>query len=906
MKWYQLDGQEVFKALQTSGEGLSEAQAKKNLETCGLNKIAEEKRTSRLKIFIRQFTSPLIYILLIAAVVTFFLQSYTDTGVILTVVLFNAIIGYVQEFKAEESVRALKRLMVPRAKVLREKREREISSEELVPGDIVLLSSGTKVPADLRLITVLELKIDESMLTGESMPAEKIKEPIKENNLSPGDQRNMAFMGTVVVNGRGRGVVVSTGSQTVLGGIATEVKEAEGIQAPLQQKFHKFSTRIGLIVLAASIILFLIGFFIGENLKEMFMTAVAAAVATVPEGLPVVLTIALAVGVRRMAKRHAIIRKLAAVETLGSTTVICTDKTGTLTENEMTVKVIFDGEHVFNATGSGYDPEGEILHEWMVPTEEERKNLFMSLRIGLLCNESHLYEEDGEYKVDGDPTEGALIVSALKGGLTPEQERKTYEQMAILPFESERGFMATLHVHGNDHKKLIFIKGAPEKVLDLCTSCLAAEGLRTEAILQTADRFAKEGMRVLAMAYREVHEKMEELNENSVRGSFVLAGIQGMMDPPRPEVIDAIKGCERAGIRVVMVTGDHPTTATAIGKMVGIAQDSSEVLIGRDIEGMDNDQLFHKVGEISVYARVAPHHKLRIVEQLMRHGEIVAVTGDGVNDAPALKKGHIGVAMGKKGTDVAKEASDMVLTDDNFATIFSAVEEGRVVFDNIRKVVFFLIPTGVAAIGSIIISILMGLPMPYTPSQLLWINLVTNSFQVIALTFEPQESGVLTRPPRDPQEGVMSRVLIQRTILVGLLISMGVVYKFIHSLEGGGSLDRARTVAVTTMVFFQFFQAWNSRSESESIFRISFLSNPWIVYGLIASILAQLASIYIPVLQWIFKTESLTFLEWVKIAGMSLTVILLVEVDKFIRRKKGPMSRSNGNRSMDHPFQERE
>jgi potassium/sodium efflux P-type ATPase len=616
----------------------------------------------------------------------------------------------------------------------------------------------------------------------------------------------------------------------------------------------------------------------------MFMTAVAVAVATVPEGLPVVLTIALAVGVRRMAKRNAIIRKLGAVETLGSTTVICTDKTGTLTKNEMTVKVIYDGEHVFDVTGNGYDPEGEILHEWMVPTEEERKNLFMSLRIGLLCNESHLDEEDGEYKVDGDPTEGALIVSALKGGLNPEKEAKIYEQIAILPFESERGFMATLY--RNDRKKMIFIKGAPEKILDLCTSCMVAEGLRTETILKTANRIAKEGMRVLAMAYREAPEEIEELNENNVRGSFVLAGIQGMMDPPRPEVIDAIKGCKQAGIRVVMITGDHPTTAVAIGKMLGISHDASEVLIGREIEGMDNDQLFNKVQEISVYARVAPNHKLRIVEQLMKQGEIVAVTGDGVNDAPALKKGHIGVAMGKKGTDVAKEASDMVITDDNFATIFSAVEEGRVVFDNIRKVVFFLIPTGVAAIGSIMGSILMGLPMPYTPSQLLWINLVTNGFQVIALTFEPKESGVVNRPPRDPREGVMSRVLIERTILVGLLISIGVIYQFIHALEGGASLDRARTVAVTTMVFFQFFQAWNSRSESQSIFQISFFSNPWIVYGLVASILAQLASIYVPILQWVFKTESLTLLEWVKIAGMSLTVILLVEVDKGLRRFK--------------------
>jgi len=887
MKWYQFDEKEVFKRFQTSEEGLSEAQAKKHLETYGPNTIAEKKETNRLRIFIRQFTSPLIYILLIAALVTFLLQSYTDTGVILTVVVFNAIIGFIQEFKAEESMRALKRLMVPKAKVLRENREKEISSEELVPGDIVLLTSGAKVPADLRLSHTLELKIDESMLTGESLPAEKVTKPIEENNLSPGDQRNMAFMGTVVVNGRGRGVVVTTGSQTVLGSIATEVKEAEGIQAPLQQKFHKFSKRIGFVVLAASILLFLIGIFIGENLKEMFMTAVAAAVATIPEGLPVVLTIALAVGVRRMAKRHAIIRKLAAVETLGSTTVICTDKTGTLTKNEMTVKVIFDGEHVFDVTGSGYDPEGEILHEWTVPTEEERKNLFMALRIGLLCNESHLYkEEDEEVKVDGDPTEGALIVSALKGGLIPEKEKNVYKQMAILPFESERGFMATLHRNGNDRKRLIFIKGAPEKVLDLCTGCLVAEGLRAEAILQTADRFAKEGMRVLAMAYREAPETMEELNENNVRGSYILAGIQGMLDPPRPEVIDAIKGCRQAGIRVVMITGDHPTTAMAIGKMLNISHDTSKALTGREIEEMDDDQLSAKVREVSVFARVAPHHKLRIVDQLMRQGEIVAVTGDGVNDAPALKKGHLGVAMGKKGTDVAKEASDMVITDDNFATIFSAVEEGRVVFDNIRKVVFFLIPTGVAAIGSIIGSILMGLPMPYTPSQLLWINLVTNGFQVIALTFEPKERNVLNRPPRDPREGVMSRILIQRTILVGLLISVGVIFKFAHALEGGVSLERARTVAVTTMVFFQFFQAWNSRSESQSIFQISFFSNPWIVYGLIASILAQLALIYLPILQWIFKTEPLTWLEWMKIAAMSLTVILLVEVDKSLRRMK--------------------
>jgi Ca2+-transporting ATPase len=470
----------------------------------------------------------------------------------------------------------------------------------------------------------------------------------------------------------------------------------------------------------------------------------------------------------------------------------------------------------------------------------------------------------------------------MKGGLRPEEERKDYQQIRIVPFELERGFMATLHRH--DSRKLIFVKGAPEKVLELCSTCAARDGLRTEAILKTANLFAKDGMRVLAMAYREAPAEMEELRESDLRGEFVLAGIQGMIDPPRTEVEEAIRGCRRAGIRVVMITGDHPTTATAIGKMLGIAHDRSEVLTGRDLEGMNDEMLYEKVRKVSVYARVSPHHKLRIAQQLMKRGEIVAMTGDGVNDAPALKVAHIGIAMGKKGTDVAKEASDMVMTDDNFATIFSAVEEGRIVFDNIRKVVFFLIPTGVAAIGSIIGSILMGLPMPYTPSQLLWINLVTNGFQVIALTFEPKETGVVERPPRDPREGVMSRLLIERTILVGLLISVGVVYKFVHALDGGASLERARTVAVTTMVFFQFFQAWNSRSETKSIFQISPLSNPLIVYGLMASFLAQLASIYVPALQWVFKTESLTAIEWMKIAAMSFTVIVVVELDKWIRR----------------------
>ncbi|KPK95137.1 MAG: ATPase [Deltaproteobacteria bacterium SM23_61] len=889
MNCYQLDDREILQIFDTSESGLTEEEAGQRLRRYGPNRLAEEEKISRVKVFLHQFASPLIYILLLAAVVTLLLREYVDAGVILSVLILNAVIGYLQEFKAEESVRALTKMIIPQARVWREGREKEIPSEELVPGDVVILASGSKVPADIRLLSEIDLKIDESMLTGESVPVDKDPAPLKVENLSPGDQLNMAFMGTIVVSGRGRGIVVATGGQTSLGGIAREVREAQVATTPLQEKFHRFSNRIGLVVLGAAVILVVIGVLIGEPLKDMFMTAVAAAVATIPEGLPVVLTIALAAGIRRMARKNAIIRQLPAVETLGSTTVICTDKTGTLTQNEMTVKVVFDGEHVFNLTGTGYSPEGEILHEWVPASEKERKQLFMALRIGLLCNESTLYRDNGEYRVNGDPTEGALIAAAMKGGLRPEGEREEYRQIGLLPFESDYGYMATLHLQGG--KKWIFVKGGLEKMLDLCTSCLATEEIRIQEILETSNRFAREGMRVLAMAYKEAPADLELLRHQEVEGNLILAGIQGMIDPPRPEVKEAIQGSRQAGIRVVMITGDHPATAVAVGKTLGIFHDESEVLTGKDVEGMSDEDLFARVSSVSVYARVAPHHKLRIVQQLIKQGEVVAVTGDGVNDAPALKAAHIGVAMGRKGTDVAKEASDMVVTDDNFAAIFNAVEEGRVVFDNIRKVIFFLIPTGVAAIGSIIGSILLGVPIPYTPSQLLWINLVTNGLQVLALTFEPGEKNVISRPPRDPREGIMSRVLIERTVIVGLLISAGVVYNFVSELRAGDTLEKARTMAVTTMVFFQFFQSWNSRSEAESIFRLSPFSNPFLLYGLLASILAHLASIYFLPFQWVLRTEPLSLAEWSKIAVMSLTVILVVEIDKAIR-KKGNLSRT--------------
>lgn len=889
MTWYQLSVKDVLQKLGSSEKGLSEVEVKKRLTQYGLNKLKEKEKINRIKIILHQFSNPLIYILIIAGFITILLKEYIDSGVIFAVIILNAIIGYFQEYKAEESVRALKKLVVPKAKVIRDGIEKEINSEELVPGDIVLLFSGNKVPADLRLIHTIELKIDEAVLTGESLPVEKSINLIKKENLTPGDQTNMAFMGTIVVSGRAKAIVVETGQNTILGKIAKEVEEAETVKAPLQDKIHRFAKSIGLIVLASSTLLFIIGILIGESVKDMFMTAVASAVATIPEGLPIVVTIAMAVGVARMAKQNAIIRKLPAVETLGSTTVIGSDKTGTLTKNEMTVKLIYDCKNIYEVEGSGYEPVGEILHNGAPIKTKEKKHLLELLRIGLLCNESNLYEEYDQYKIDGDPTEGSLIVSAIKAKLNPEEEKEKYKQIGIIPFESERGYMATLHIYKG--KKIIFVKGAPEKVLDMCFQDSYGELINKKKHLQIASDFAKEGMRVLAFAYKYAQEDLDELTCKEIEkcnhtSGLIFSGLQAMIDPPRPEVIDAIKNCKKAGIRVVMITGDHAITAKAIAKKLGISDDNPEVLTGVEIEHMDDNDLLNKVKNISVYARVSPQHKLRITQQLIRLGEIVAITGDGVNDAPALKSAHIGIAMGKSGTDVAKEASDMILTDDNFASIFNAVKEGRIVFDNIRKVTFFLIPTGIAAILSIIGTVAIGLPIPYVPAQLLWINLVTNGLQDVALAFEPGEKGVINRPPRNPKEGIMSKLLIERTILVGLLISAGVIFNFMNALNQGLSIEKARTIAVTTMVFFQFFQAWNSRSELQSIFKISLTSNPFLFYSMISALFAQLSVIYAPPLQWLFRTEPINMNEWLQILLVSTTVIIIVELDKLILRKK--------------------
>ncbi len=736
----------------------------------------------------------------------------------------------------------------------------------------------------MRLFKVIELRANEALLTGESLPVEKTTATIKEENLIPGDQKNMAFMGTIAISGRAKGVVVETGQRTALGQIAEEVKEVTEVKTPLQLKFEKFARLIGLFVLGFSVFILIAGTLLGGKLSEMFMVAVATAVSVIPEGLPVAVTIAMAIGVSRMARRYAIIRKLPAVETLGDTTVICSDKTGTLTKNEMTVRLIYDGAHTYEVTGSGYDPKGEILHEKIPITKGERKDLIKMLRIGLLCNESDIYEEEGEYKVDGDPTEGALIVSAIKAGLNHEEEQENYPHIAMIPFESERGYMATLHKHRG--KKIIFVKGAPEKLLDMCTECMLKGDVKIKEINHFSQEFAKEGLRVIALAYKEAPHDKEELTHEDVKDGLIYTGLQGLMDPPREEALSAVEGCKNAGIRTVMVTGDYAVTAEAVSKQIGIAGDKPQVLEGKEIETIDDEELFNRSKNVSVYARVSPEHKLRIVQQLVRHGEIVAVTGDGVNDAPALKAAHIGIAMGRKGTDVAKESSDMVVTDDNFSSIFSAVEEGRVVYDNIRKVVLFLVSCGLGELLAIFASIIMGFPIPYIPAQILWLNLVTNGLQDVALAFEPAEKDVIKKPPRNPKEGILSSLIIRRTLLMGIILAVGTLFIFISRLEAGVPLERARTAALTTMVFFQFYQAFNCRSETRSIFRMSLMTNPFLLFSMIAAFFAQMAVIYVPALQWIFRTVPLSVNEWFQIALITITVVIAVEIDKAIRRKR--------------------
>jgi len=853
--WYQTPVAEVFKSLATEKNGLSTSEARARLVKHGYNELKFKKRGVLVR-FLLQFRSPLVYVLLAATITTILLKMWLDASVILLVVLANTVIGFIQEGRAEASMEMLTKMMVPECKVVRDGDQKDIPARELVPGDIVLLEEGNRVPADLRLFYTRNLSADEAALTGESMPAEKRSETIAKPNLSPADQRNIAFSGTFITRGSGRGIVVATAEETEIGQIARLMKETPRVvAAPLMRKVADFTRLIVIAVLVLAATNLLVGVFLGGyDLIYSFLASVSLAVAAIPEGLPAILTIALALGARTMARRNALIRRLPAVETLGSTTVICSDKTGTLTRNEMTVVRIYCGGKNYQVTGAGYEPRGKFVLNGENTNPLEDSDLAETLRAGLLCNNAVLRELEDGYKVSGDPTEGALLVAALKGNITGQAPR-----LDELPFESEQRYMATLHQEGA--KNILYVKGSPEQVLRMCRYQMTGgttEPIEIEELMSQASHMADEALRVLGLAYRKVKRDKTALSPEDLKGLTFL-GFQGMIDPPRKEVVEAIARCQRAGVRVVMLTGDHPRTAEAIARRVGI-EAGSGVLTGEDLSKLSDDQLSKVVARVSVYARVAPVHKFRIATQLQQQGHIVAVTGDGVNDAPALKAADLGIAMGIKGTDVAKEASDMVLVDDNFASIVAAVEEGRHTFNNIQKVILYTLPTNggqaLLVIGALLLIPfipLFALRLPLEPIQILWINLYDAVALALPLLWEPREKGLLQRPPRNPKEPIANRLFFRKVGLVSLAMAGAAFFVFYYygspALSGTVvdelRLTQAQTAAFLTVLMVHIFYLLTARSLSKSAFRMNPLSNKRLLLGIILTAGLQLLLVYV-------------------------------------------------------------
>jgi len=877
--YYKKSAGDTFDELNTEKCGLSTEEALKRLRKHGSNKLKEQKKISVLSLAVSQFKDPLIYILLIAAVITLIINKYIDMGVILAVVLLNAIVGFFQEFKAEKAMQAIKSLTSPKATVHRNCENEKVKASDVVPGDIVILSSGNKVPADVRLFQTKDLHIDESMFTGESQAAVKHTDPIDEENVPTADQDNMAFMGSVIVRGKGKGIVVRTGKDTQLGKISEQVGMTEKEKTPLQKRLSDFSKIVGLISVGLALFVFFVGFFIkSKEMAEILLFSISMAVSVIPEGLPIVITITMAIGMKRMADRQAIIRKLIAVETLGSCDYICSDKTGTITENIMMVTKAFANGKTFEFQGKGYRPEGQILIDGRKAGKDE--DLRMLLLTGVLCNSTDLYTEEEEWHINGDPTEGALLVSAAKYGIDIDEKDDRFNEVDEIPFDSRKKFMATLRK--KDGVYTIFIKGAPEKILQFSDSS------NKNIFRKEYEKMASEGLRVLAFGVKELGKNaspkdIDLIKESTSGVQFV--GLQGIIDPPKKSALKAIEDTKKAGIKTVMITGDHKITAQAIAGEIKILDEDSLVTDGKELDKKGKSFLDEMSEKIRVYARVSPEHKLRIVKALQQKGHTVAVTGDGVNDAPALKKANIGVSMGKIGTDVAREASDMVLKDDNFATIFEAVKVGRVIFENIRKVVFFLLGTAVGESSIIILSLFFNLPLPFLATQILWINLVTNGLQDIALAYEPGEKNISHNPPRNPKERIINLFVFKRLLLIGATMTVGTLALFWLKLHEGQSVAFARTTAFNTVVFFQLFHALNSRSFEKSVFQMPFSSNFFLLISLGISIIAQLSVLYVPTLRFIFQTEPPDILTWGQTIGVALSIVLVMEIDKLIRRR---------------------
>ncbi|MDX2463014.1 MAG: cation-transporting P-type ATPase [Porticoccus sp.] len=889
--WHIKSAGEVVEFLNSTKVGLSSDEAALRLSQFGLNRLPEVKVRGSLLRFLSQFHNVLIYVLIVAGVITGLLQHWVDAGVIFGVVLVNALIGFVQEGKAENALRAIRQMLSLNAMVLRGGRQQSIRAELLVPGDIVLLQSGDKVPADLRLFREKGLQIQEAALTGESMPVNKTTEAVSEQ-AAIGDRCCMAFSGTIVTHGQGAGVVVATGSGTQLGKISALVAGVDVMMTPLLSQMAQFGhwLTVGIILIAA--INFAFGVLIHSYpVADMFLASVSLAVAAIPEGLPAIMTITLAIGVQRMAKRNAIIRKLPAVETLGAVTVICSDKTGTLTRNEMTVRAIATSRHIFEITGAGYDPHGAISLDNKDVQLDDRLLLKEAIRGSVLCNDSSLEQVNDEWRVHGDPMEGALLVTGLKTGLDLELEAKDYPRTDLIPFESEHCFMATLH-HSHQGEAFVCLKGAPERVLEMCVSQRTYDGtqpLDKSYWLSRIDALAERGLRVLAVAKKSVANDQLELKFSDVENGLTLLGLFGLIDPPREEAIKAVNTCAMAGVKVKMITGDHGITAQAIARQLKL-NNADDILTGKDLELISDDDLRKCVSDVDVYARVNPEHKLRLVRLLQELGFVVAMTGDGVNDAPALKRADVGIAMGKNGTEAAKEAAEMVLADDNFASIAHAVEEGRTVYDNIKKAILFILPTNGGEALIILTAVVLGFnQLPLMPVQILWVNMITAVTLALALAFEPPEKEVMNRPPRDAHKPILTFYLIWRVAFVSIILMCGTFGLFLWEMERGVSIEHARTVAVNILVMFEIFYLFNARYITASIFNWEGLTgNRYVLVAIGVLVAFQLCFTYLAPMQVLFGTAAIDLNMWLRIAMVASSVLFLVELEKyFVRNRLG-------------------
>jgi magnesium-transporting ATPase (P-type) len=882
--WHSRSTHEVLRALDADNAGLPTDEAAQRLLLHGPNRLPAAKGDNLLVRFARQFHNVLIYVLLVSALITALLAHWVDCGVIAGVVVINAIIGVLQEGKAERALDAIRKMLSLNATVLRDGQRREIPAEQVVVGDIVLLASGDKIPADLRLIEARQLRVEEAALTGESAPVEKNVDAVAADAVT-GDRSCMAYSGTLVVYGQARGVVVATGAATEIGRISGMIAAVSSLETPLLRQMARFGQQLTAVILLLTVLTFFFGVWVrGYNWPEMFFAAVGIAVAAIPEGLPAIMTITLAIGVQRMAKRNAIIRQLPAVETLGSVSVICSDKTGTLTRNEMTVQRILTAGRVFEVSGSGYSPHGGFSVDGREVFVEDHPELIELGRTALLCNDAVLHSHpssDADWHIEGDPTEGALLTLAAKTGLDIAFEREALRRTDLIPFESQHRFMATLH-HDLEGHAFIFLKGAPEQVLEVCQFERASGEdrlLRYNEWQQAMQDAARKGLRLLAVAMRLAADKHHALSLADVQSGFSLLGVFGIGDPPRDEAVDAVARCRAAGISVKMITGDHLDTACAIGARFGLTADGA--LTGAEIERMDMEALRVAVARADIFARASPEHKLSLVQALQANGEVVAMTGDGVNDAPALKRADIGVAMGHKGTEAAKEAAEMVLADDNFASIAAAVEEGRTVYDNLKKSLVFVLPTNGGEAMVIVAAIFIGLALPITPVQILWVNMVTAITLSMALAFEPPEAGVMRRPPRNPAEPLLNAFLLWRVFFVSCLMVAGALGFFLWEQARGESIEAARTVAVNALVMGEIFYLFNCRFLLASSLSLQgFTASRPVLISIFAVAALQVMFTYAPLFQQLFGTAAIDVIAWWRILLFGVLLFVAVEAEK--------------------------